>query len=228
MQPSFFDIQSAESRWMWAVTALLFLVYFGAFYLLALGLSAVFDPNAPHPAARALWMAMAVSGGLLAVQVWFADRHGTRIILESLSVGPCPRCGIHLERVPYEGLPVDRCLACGGVLAAEARVKRILGRREQEFSREFRKEAEAWLERNYIVPGGPRSSRPEELADPCACPSCRAPMHRRYYSPQYFVPVDRCFGCRLVWFDHKELELLQALVEERQITSDPRPVSWQS
>ena len=51
------------------------------------------------------------------------------------------------------------------------------------------------------------------------CPSCMNTMERNFYSFQYFVVVDRCFMCNLLWFDKDELEMLQAMVESSPVGS---------
>ncbi|MCX7013607.1 MAG: M48 family metalloprotease [Candidatus Sumerlaeota bacterium] len=138
----------------------------------------------------------------------------------------CPRCPDALERVWYEGVPVERCPACGGTLADNDRILRVLGRRERKFSAEFRREAEEWLSEHYVVRRGPVAKPSDPRAGACVCPACRAPMQNRSFSYQYFIPVDRCFACKKTWFDAKEFELLQALVERAQDGGNPRPAGW--
>lgn len=127
--------------------------------------------------------------------------------------GACPGCGGPLRGATYEGLPVGHCPSCRGYLAGEERAKRLLSRREKSLDEALRGRAAEYLEKNRygLIEPAPVSS--EATANPRLCPSCAQPMTRRHYSYQYRVLVDRCYNCKLVWFDLDELELLQAMVE---------------
>jgi Zn-finger nucleic acid-binding protein len=119
---------------------------------------------------------------------------------------------VPLREREYEGILVRRCPACRGVLLEQGQEQRILARREERFPPRLVRKAREFRERNRYRP------RPGQTEGPLPalyrCPGCGHPMSRSLYSYQYFVEVDRCHGCRLVWFDGDELEVLQILVEE--------------
>lgn len=131
------------------------------------------------------------------------------------TAGACPGCCGALERTTYEGIPVGRCSRCKGLLVGEGRVRRILARHEVSFGDDFQREVDAWLEENYVA-RDPTALEPSAPSDSCICPLCRQSMQRRPYSYQHFVPIDICHICHQIWFDHKELEMLQVLVERGQ------------
>lgn len=139
-------------------------------------------------------------------------------------VGLCPRCNIPLAKTIYEGLPVGKCQSCAGYLVAEMRVERLLKRREIEFSEEFQREVDKWLEKHSVAGLAAASSAAEGNQARCLCPQCKKPMFRGHYSYQYFIPVDRCMNCHQIWFDAKEIEILQALVERKQDANAKRAV----
>jgi Zn-finger nucleic acid-binding protein len=121
----------------------------------------------------------------------------------------CPVCGSDLDSGYYEGVRVRHCRRCEGRLCREETVFRILTRQDVAFSDNFKKMARAWKAKNRINPLIGKRTRSNLW-----CPSCGMPMTRRNYSMQYFIEVDSCYFCRLVWFDQNELEILQILVEE--------------
>jgi len=124
----------------------------------------------------------------------------------------CPRCQVQLGRASYEGVAVHSCPACGGRLVPFDGMQRILVRRLLPLSEEIRNKARRWKEQ---VPYRPRTQGSEDEPEKLTCPQCKNPMTRGFYNPEYFIEVDRCYVCGLIWFDAGELELLQALVEQK-------------
>jgi Zn-dependent protease with chaperone function/Zn-finger nucleic acid-binding protein len=123
----------------------------------------------------------------------------------------CPRCGAPLREVRYEGVKVEVCAGCGGRLVADNGIPRILVRHVMPIRPELRANADRLRHPQFtprLADGG------KDCPDRLACPACRAPMAHNFYSVYYFIEVDRCYSCKLIWFDHEELELLQALVED--------------
>ena len=125
----------------------------------------------------------------------------------------CPRCRVPLSETYYEGVPVGICPKCGGKLVPAAGVDRIVARREVAFSEDLVAEARAF--RDKVTRNPLRRQKVEAAAAPeLDCPACGARMVPRPYNYQYFVPVEKCFGCSKVWFDADGLEILQILIEE--------------
>ncbi len=123
----------------------------------------------------------------------------------------CPRCGGSLIKVRYEGVAIMACQECGGRLVPNDAVQRILVRHIVPIPPEVRTTLKTWKEANAIRPiRNHGKDDPEKIP----CPRCKRPMTRNFYSAQYFLEVDRCYPCKVTWFDVEELEILQALVEE--------------
>jgi Zn-finger nucleic acid-binding protein len=126
----------------------------------------------------------------------------------------CPRCRVPLADVFYEGVSVKACGRCGGRLVDAAAVDRIVARREFAFSDALRDKARRL--RETIVRNPLKRQKIESaLAADVPCPACGYRMAARPYNYQYFVPVDKCLSCSRIWFDADELEVLQALIEDR-------------
>jgi Zn-finger nucleic acid-binding protein len=126
----------------------------------------------------------------------------------------CPRCRVPLTETFYEGAAVRVCQRCRGRLVDAAAVDRIVARREVAFSEALRGKARAFRDRAVRNPM--RSQKiASELAADVPCPNCGYRMTARPYNYQYFVPVDKCLSCGMIWFDADELEVLQILIEDR-------------
>jgi len=128
--------------------------------------------------------------------------------------GPaCPSCRSALTPTLYEGLEILACRVCGGRLASQEQVERIIARREIAFTDEQRRLAALVrqegdrLRRKAVLSRGAR-----QILTPC--PLCGKAMLRRHYNLQYAVEVDICMVCDRVWFEKDELEVLQLLVED--------------
>ena len=127
----------------------------------------------------------------------------------------CPACGAGLVRVPYEGIDIVACDACGGRLVSTTQVGKLLARREAGFSDEQQRIAD------LVAASGDHLRRAAVLARGhsgtalVGCPRCEAPMMRRHYSYEHAVEIDHCVRCDLLWFEKDELEALQILVERQ-------------
>jgi len=123
----------------------------------------------------------------------------------------CPRCLTPLANALYEGVPVESCQACGGVLLADDKILRIIIRHEQGFSAEVMRQArlvQAVAQKGIL--GVPKFHH--ELS----CPRCAQIMNRHFYSFVYPVEVDTCYLCNVTWYDKDELEILQYLIESAE------------
>ncbi len=132
-----------------------------------------------------------------------------RIDAPPTSLGGCPACGGALREVAYEGVPLHKCTACAGRLVTRERFARILARGEQPPSPEVHALA-LQLVRERIVhrPAGPV---PATQGPRRRCPACAAEMVPFAYQAilPHRVTIDRCDPCGLLWFDGKELEVIQ-------------------
>ncbi len=126
----------------------------------------------------------------------------------------CPRCRQCLTPIDYEGTQLDQCRFCLGCLVAEHHIFKILSRREIGFSDELKVKVKQFQKHSVMAFANahriPLQQDPSQIV---SCPACRHPMLRNFYTYQYRIVVDRCGSCQLIWFDHEELEMLQAMVE---------------
>ena len=128
----------------------------------------------------------------------------------------CPKCNQGLVDEEYEGTRLYRCLFCEGILVERHKVSRILLRKEKGFSERIKKMA-ALTQKNGLE----KKRRKARIAADSIylCPKCRghSRMLRSFYSPAYLLEVDECSFCGIVWFDADELEILQYLIENKQV-----------
>lgn len=129
--------------------------------------------------------------------------------------GLCPHCVAPLSFREYEGTTVRHCAQCAGNWLKEDQVKRVLARRENAFPEEFRRKVLEWHRANWARRETDLATAPDDPLGGLYCPDCGQPLVRRFYSYQYFVVVDRCYGCQAMWFDRDELETLQVLQETK-------------
>jgi len=125
----------------------------------------------------------------------------------------CPACGVPLENYDYEGSAIFVCRSCGGRLASTAQVQRILARREMRFDESEQRLADYTVEHGDELRRAFAQQRAKGQTTHIACPRCGRTMMRRHYSYDYAIEVDLCMVCDLFWFEHDELEALQAIVE---------------
>ncbi len=126
----------------------------------------------------------------------------------------CPRCRVPLSDNYYECVEIKTCSRCGGKLVDSARMERILLRREFDFSQTLIEKARAFREQFLLNPVKQQREKEKE-ARRYACPDCGYRMLPRPYNYQYFIPVDKCLACGMIWFDADELEILQVLIEKK-------------
>ncbi|MDI6784936.1 MAG: zinc metalloprotease HtpX, partial [bacterium] len=147
------------------------------------------------------------------------DLFKLRLAGKILAPYQCPKCRQSLTKIDYEGAPVSRCHFCGGTLVAEQNLFRIFAREEKQFAGSLKKKADELLLQWRFTPAR-KGLKPSELVTAAfpadKCPKCKTEMVRMPYTMQYFIVVDRCYSCNLIWFDKEELELLQILVEKRK------------
>lgn len=127
----------------------------------------------------------------------------------------CPKCSIPLSTDNYEGVEIDQCHFCHGILAAPDDVTRIIIREEAGFPEHITRIAakitdETKLWRDAVIKRDPHTM--------LTCPKCEpqmGKMMRMFYTAAYHVEIDKCLYCGLIWFDKDELELLQCLIEQQ-------------
>jgi Zn-finger nucleic acid-binding protein len=143
----------------------------------------------------------------------YEDRDLKRIFTQNQEEGfNCPHCKTALEETNYEGAPMLKCPYCEGALVEQNKVSRILLRRDVKFSEDTVRLAESII-------NSKDKYKLKEIDSRCAwvirCPQCRRPMRRQFFVYSYPVEIDRCMYCTGIWFDKRELELLQYIYEHR-------------
>jgi Zn-finger nucleic acid-binding protein len=114
--------------------------------------------------------------------------------IDSEPIVRCPLCNVDLVRLTYEGLKIEQCASCRGVLVSDDRLAGIKTKRERS-----KQQLEAELD----------SSRKPDTAKRVRCPGCWEQMEKeRCKKPQPFF-IDRCEECRLVWLDGGEVAAVQ-------------------
>ncbi|HEY7840503.1 MAG TPA: phospholipid scramblase-related protein [Gammaproteobacteria bacterium] len=102
----------------------------------------------------------------------------------------CPHCKSLLQESLYEGVAVQSCARCNGVLVDKAGLQKIAHRRETEVPRNM-----------------PTPRRPSEVV--LHCPHCATPMTKGVQGKLRKITFDMCAGCTAVWLDRGELESIQ-------------------
>ncbi len=123
----------------------------------------------------------------------------------------CPVCREWLIPEKYEGLYVWRCAFCGGVMADQNKMPRIIVRQEKGYTDRVLRIAALMTDEAKLK--HPRFTIILACKYPRACPKCGKVMVHKFYSYAYHVEIDECQECRVTWFDADELEILQCLVE---------------
>ncbi len=131
--------------------------------------------------------------------------------------GGCPVCSTQLIEANYEGVPIYLCPRCGGRLVSQNGVVRIIARRGVKASKYLIEKAHRWAKEHTLNPfvvkksdGASATKQPPRYH----CPLCGGAMIRKPFSYQYFIEIDFCGGCKVLWFDGDELEILQTLIED--------------
>ncbi len=137
---------------------------------------------------------------------------------QTVSAFTCPSCKQQLVEESYEGTQIYQCRFCSGTLVESSKIPRILARtnRDRPCSERVKALAKTTIQDNQRafvrqkLAGQRRSAAPH-----LACPKCKNPMDRGFYSAALLVEIDRCSFCGLSWFDQDELEMLQCLIEPK-------------
>jgi heat shock protein HtpX len=131
----------------------------------------------------------------------------------------CPLCKQALSDTSYEKTNVHQCHFCRGILVENTKIPRIIARREEECTERVASLAKAVMTDNQRklslkkLRGSMKETKPL-----VACPQCKNPMFRTFYSLAYLIEIDRCSFCKLTWFDRDELEMLQCVIENKMTT----------
>ena len=129
----------------------------------------------------------------------------------------CPKCAISLTTIIYEGVEINECSFCHGVLVAEKDATRIIIREEVGFPEEVTRLAARISEQEKIWQWG-KDAIKRDPATLLACPRCephKGKMIPMFYTAAYHVEIDKCLYCGSIWFDKDELEVLQCLIENQ-------------
>jgi Zn-finger nucleic acid-binding protein len=128
----------------------------------------------------------------------------------------CPSCKQALIMESYEGTQVYQCRFCAGTLVDTEKIARILARTGQDLacSERVKALAKTALEENQRAFAQQKLLKQHRTTTPLlACPKCKQPMYRGFYSGAYLIEIDRCSFCNITWFNQDELEMLQCLVQ---------------
>lgn len=123
----------------------------------------------------------------------------------------CPVCRQWLIVQEYEGLYLWRCAFCNGMLVEKDKLPRIFVRKEKGFTEQIQRIAT--LFKNEAKRKHPRPKLLLDTAQRKSCAKCGKPMVHKFYSYAFYVEIDECPNCNLIWFDQDELEILQCLIE---------------
>lgn len=116
----------------------------------------------------------------------------------------CPRDGMALTEVSYEGERVDQCPKCRGIWCDDGELQQIVNRREIRFS-SSQKQAAVQAQ---------RKATERELIVGLRCVDCGKPMIRSNYAYTSGILLDYCPSGHGVWLDHGEIEQIQAFAEQ--------------
>ncbi|MDD5680320.1 MAG: zinc metalloprotease HtpX, partial [Candidatus Omnitrophica bacterium] len=123
----------------------------------------------------------------------------------------CPKCKQLLLNEEYEGVTIQRCVFCEGVLVDSDKIPRIVIREEKNFSERLKKVAEL-AQRDGLKRA--QTEKSSGVKSYLKCPKCGSYMTKDYYTFGYAVEADRCDSCKNIWFDKDELEIAQYLREK--------------
>ena len=135
----------------------------------------------------------------------------------------CPSCRNPLLPATYERTRIYHCRFCGGSLVDDAKLPRIIVRKDVKYSERINALSRATLSENQIrMLARNRNNFAKLNMNFLCCPKCKGRMTRTFYSMAYLVELDRCCNCRLIWFEKDELEILQCMIDNR-MASRPMP-----
>jgi len=115
----------------------------------------------------------------------------------------CPHCNQSLVDEEYEGVVVRR----------GSKMPRIIIRKEKGFSDRIKKLADLTQRDGRIKKS---KGMREKVAYVLKCPKCAQKMMRGFYTLAYYIEVDRCNHCNVIWYDRDELEMIQHLIENKK------------
>jgi len=124
----------------------------------------------------------------------------------------CPYCYHGLSKELLEGVPVNRCGLCKGVLVPRVSVNIILIREDLSFSEEIIRLAK--LMRSESLTNSVADQGAIKTPFLISCPKCNKKMKRKFFSGYARVEVDVCIWCDLIWFDRGELDVVQAIYDD--------------
>lgn len=155
------------------------------------------------------------------INLIFADRIKQE---QKLSAFRCPSCRQQLVEECYEGTQIYQCRFCSGTLVENDKIPRILARTSRDLACSERIKALAKstvLEQQHktALAKLTRVKKTEGVTPLLACPKCKQPMYRGFYSAAFLIEIDRCSFCGLTWFDQDELQMIQSLTEQQPSTS---------
>jgi Zn-finger nucleic acid-binding protein len=115
-------------------------------------------------------------------------------VLDSPAKSNCPRCEFPMSVAAVDGLKVEHCLECHGVLLENHQFATLVRQRRARFKG---------------VPSQPVVMDQDQLKIVVDCPGCRRTMEvHPYYGPGNIV-IDSCSHCRLVWLDSGEMTAIE-------------------
>ncbi|RJQ43063.1 MAG: hypothetical protein C4538_12680 [Nitrospiraceae bacterium] len=136
----------------------------------------------------------------------------------------CPSCRYPLVPVLYEKAKIYQCRFCGGSLVNDARLPRIIVRKDIKYSERIRALSRITLSENQEKMLARNKNKAEKINnDLLCCPKCKSRMTRTFYSMAYLIELDRCSSCGVSWFDNDELEMLQCMIDNK-MASESSPV----
>jgi len=139
----------------------------------------------------------------------------------------CPACRQPLIMESYEGTQIDQCRFCAGILVENSKIPRILARTDPDrfCSERVKALAMTTIQENQRKFAEQKLMNLSRSAIPLlACPKCKNPMYRGFYSAAYLIEIDRCSFCGITWFDRDELAMLQCLIASKPSGGDSSDV----
>lgn len=103
----------------------------------------------------------------------------------------CPRCKKTLGSMEMQGISLQGCEACKGVLVSQADLPRLLAATSADLLKAFNPETK-------IEPV-------KDAGAGAACPRCASTMENDDYCGAGVVHFDRCPHCTVLWLDADEL-----------------------
>ncbi|MHC4665639.1 MAG: zf-TFIIB domain-containing protein [Planctomycetota bacterium] len=118
----------------------------------------------------------------------------------------CPRCGLSLRKMEYEGEEVSFCGTCWGFWLKRAQLDNIVNNVQYKFS-EYEKDA---VLRTFTRDGD--ADRQGSEREVIKCPECSQTLAKKKYDPGCPVIIDECAE-HGVWLDTGEIKDLQVFIE---------------